>query len=444
MRNKSIIIIISILLVIGIVAGTVGFLNKKTPENTVSEKEIGRENEKKDLVDDSSFNNSIDVCLKYNDNLLLYEYSQVNYKSNCKNQLVEIKTSEENAYVYKTANIFDDPNIDVNYYGRGNYIGYSDKTIKVYNINTKKSIDTNIDTNKYDYYDVVSDNNLVIGLILINKESKDYKDKKENIYSYYSLNTKKIYDSYAYIDSLKNNDNTEYIYLGELVSNSNGNVVNVNALTLENERLVEIGKSLYHDDSCKSSNGNTYFFVGDENVKYGDYCNNSTNEKLYDKSLHLIMDSIGDYSMVDNYILTFYGDDKNMKDNSINIYDSNGKLVKDTKKYQNLLSVIKDNYIIYDTTVKLLPYENILNDTEELIDTGIKLGKNEVFHSVDFSIENNKTNLDVVEIRFLDYSKTEDEVIKLCGSTNYTYSNIYTYNLKTKKTTKDNFCLPNM
>ena len=161
---------------------------------------------------------------------------------------------------------------------------------------------------------------------------------------------------------------------------------------------------------------------------------------LYDENFNKVDENIDDYFFYDNNVITY-------KEEGLSVYKSKNKILQ-YLDYKGKLFAFSDNYIVLkiDNKINLLSYDNLINNKNDLIDTGIKIEKDESYSLVREEKEKNEIILDIdVE------NKTLKEKKKLCELKQpYEYSEPisnktkvdinYKYNLKTKSLEKEIIC----
>lgn len=401
MKSRNLIIIIlSFLFILSCACSITGYLNKdKKNENT--------------NINDNILNNNIKDKMKDN-----YNNNQDNNTSN--NIISEDKEKTKKTYVEpekiltEVLPVFNDYKIiDVPE-------GKFEETIKENGFEVIESDEDEYDdeedeNDKYESLILLSDTNYKV------KEDEDY----PNNVAYYDKTNNKIYAGYTLIKRINN----DVIYLIE----SNG--IRVDVLNESENKIVTLDLNAH--PNCYSLYDTSYFNKSSDNyIIYravdSDDCNKDMFKFLLDNKLNVIQKDVYDFYNRKNKDLIV------IKDNLITIYNKNFKILKE-KTIKNI-SALSENYVLLNesSSLKLLSYEDIINDKNDIINMEIKLSKNQI-------IEDFNENEGKVTIEIIDYSKSEKEIKKLCKkdylSGGFTlYNTIYTYDIKTKKLSKKNEC----
>ena len=286
--------------------------------------------------------------------------------------------------------------------------------------------------NEYDEYDkliILKDNNYKV------EDGNDYPNNK----AYYDRKNNKIYAGYAFIDRI--NDDT--VYLGQFNPDKNYDdyfgekIVRVDVLSELSDKIITVNLNDYfYDSNLNSQIKSTYFSESDYYIIYhstvfdsndgiieGDYL-------LFDNKLNLIMNNFDFYKEDDNQRLIVY------KNGRMNLYEPNLKPINEIS-IKNVISLMENYAVINDSsTIKLLKYENVINNKNELINTGIKLSKNQKFYS-----SNEEDNKIIITLK--DYNKSEKEIKKVCNKDmeDGIFGIMFIYNLNNKKVSKENTCI---
>ena len=151
---------------------------------------------------------------------------------------------------------------------------------------------------------------------------------------------------------------------------------------------------------------------------------------LLDSKLNVIQNKFDNFNKNDEKLII-------KKNNIISIYDNNLKLLKE-KEIKNVVELSETHALLNEkSSLKILSYQDIINDKNIIIDTGIKLGKKQSVYN--FNSDNKEA---IITIK--DDSKSEKDIKKLCKE-DYEYSLYgieYKYNINNKKLSKKNECIP--
>ena len=260
---------------------------------------------------------------------------------------------------------------------------------------------------------------------------KNYKEKKgvaypNNLAFYDSIN-EKIYVGYAFIDNI--DDNTIYLgnynpgdYTAKDYSYDDGSV-RIDVLQIDEDKIITVDlKAPVYGDNLDSHEYYAYFRTAGNYMIY-------SNKLLLDSKLNVIQNKFDDYCINENNQLII------KKKNKITIYENNLELLKE-KEIENI-EMLSEEYILLNdnSSLKLLSYDDIINDENNVINTGIKLGKKQKIYYIEVE--------EKISIIIEDESKSEKEIEKICegnyGDTSYGIK--YSYDIDSKKLSKKNICI---
>ena len=199
------------------------------------------------------------------------------------------------------------------------------------------------------------------GSILLKMNYKSVENGINNQYAFYDKKNNKIYSGYAYIDVI----DTNKIYLGRY--NDTNKTVSVSALSIDDNKINIIDeKAPYYNEKCFSYNSSTYFMTNKVAYFYKSLCEKPDKLSLYDKKFN---------KLNDNFKLYSYNEESNnvyvYKEGKIYIYDSTFK--ETIVEKANVIGLSATHAIFnVDSKVKVMSYEDIINGSTSLINTGVK------------------------------------------------------------------------
>ena len=273
---------------------------------------------------------------------------------------------------------------------------------------------------------------------------KNYKEIDGVYYSndmaFYDEKNKKIYSGYAFIDVISNN----IVYLGnydpgdytkEDYSYDDGSV-RIDVLQIDEDKIITVDlKAPVYGDNLDSHESYTYFKTAGNYIIYSGRLYDkelSGVNYIFDEKLNIIQNKINNYYINENDELII------KKKDTITIYENNLKLLKE-KTIKNI-SNLSEKYVLLNekSTLKLLSYEDIINEKNNIINTGIKLSKKQEVYNI---YEEDKISI-IIE----DKSKSEKDIKKICKK-DYnngmitSYGIEYTYDINNKKLSQKNYCI---
>ena len=397
MKKKVIICLLASICIFLIGIYLIGFFIKKESSENANNKVIN-------YVDDINYTNKLLVC---NNN---GKYSKVKEESKCKN-LIVIKTKTDNNNILNVDNIIvheeldeynEEEDIDV---PEIEYLLYlDDNIIYTYDLIHKKSINTSIKVADYKIlYNIYSDNNELLGIMLLNKDTN-----KNELYVYnnsklitLSFNYNQIYDAEYYKNYL-------CIFLANPDDEDTSNDSSLLLVDINTSNKIE-KDNIELTDSCGSSISCFFVIIGD----YVLYNNNHLYD-LYYKDLDGLNTNIKDYYMENDRLNVIKKEESN---NIVYIYDGY-KLDKKINSYY-VLSILNDYVILYEKkSIKLMKYKDFYKEKDKFIDTSISINSSSDY--VDSLIDKENNNHLIIDI--IDTSIDLDKYI------NYCESNITKYN----------------
>lgn len=330
-KKKNGVMVLVIILII-IILGLVGFIVYKElssgtnnnnnnsnngNNNTDNNQEDNKQNDN-NAVDASDYKYTMDVY-KTDDNMLCNNDKRDDI---CKTKAFTIKTESNGANVLTT--------------NEKNIVLYNDNGLKIYNDKTKKIIKVDLDSN-YDTYNLNVYNGEVIGVV--------YKNNDENS-SYYDLTTKKskFVKTYQNLGILDNNYLNGYDYKND---EAFGYLLNIKEEKVELSDRSKNTASISYDISKYN---NKYFYT------LSHCAGDCSLEAIYDNNKKEIykfpVNRSNNYFMEFGY--SFYEGYLYLNENNVvKKYDSDGKLISTSKKYDNFKQLIQDK-IIYVKDNKLV------------------------------------------------------------------------------------------
>ena len=297
MSRKSIIIVISIMIVLSITASIVGYLNKDkykynnvvdtTYENVNKNDEITKTGEEKTNIEEektetieseSNVNENKYICLdeKESNDKNTYKIKLVDKKKNCSSKSIEFKSKGKIEIINEEE--------DNNYYD-GSILVYTEEgKIKAFDAINNKYYNTTLkESDDYNYHELYKNNNDVYGISFF-KYNDDSDDEIAESYVYYSFLDSKLSNSYNFMNPIDD----KYLYLGNVVKNNT--LVDIKVLDLKTNKIVDISIEEYEGNSgleeYDSTFSSSYFDV--INDKYYFFDSPTKDNKIYDSNFKII------------------------------------------------------------------------------------------------------------------------------------------------------------
>ncbi len=331
MKKKTLIIIILVILAfIAISIWTFIFYQQHNiNNNTINNNDTHNETNNNETTNS---NNYLTTYLCQNE----YTGYDVLYfdKEKCQNEYFKIKVENPDAHFFNEEQ-----------YDYTEYVLYADNGLKLYNNYTKDSINIPLDYKVYNSFYLNADdiNHNVVGIILENKEK---------YYSYYNLEKNIfLYDNNKF-ESMRpiNKDYIEAATSGDL-----GPLTN-NTYVIKANEEKEIGKIL--TGSCGSG-------IMEININGGDYFAYSSNcdMAIYDDITFYTIDNLTTLNKERKYSNEYFIDNNGnlniLEENTINIYNSKGTLLKKQNFDDKILAIYKGFYLgISNNTLSIKDYQN--------------------------------------------------------------------------------------
>lgn len=274
--------------------------------------EINSSDDNKDnnLVDTTNYKYTMDVYKTVSN--VLCNSKEIN--DICKTKAFTIKTESNGANILTN----DTKNI----------VLYNDNGLKIYNDKTKNIIKVDLESN-YDAYDLNVYNDEVIGIV--------YKNIDENS-SYYDLTTKKskFVKTYQNLDILDNNYLSAYTYTDD---EAFGYLLNIKDEKVElSDKSKEIPSISYNINKYNDKYFYTLSYCVDVCTLEAAYSNDK--KEIYklpeDRSENYFLEF--DYSFSKGYLYL-------NENNVVKKYDSTGKLINTSNRYENFKQLVQDKII---------------------------------------------------------------------------------------------------
>ncbi len=278
-----------------------------------------------------------------------------------------------------------------------NYVIYNYKENKYKSLNIKSN--ENITGFEIGYY-----NNNVYSVMVSN--TYDY-------YKIYSLSENKYISEYKYKDFEYNSISLKDDKL-ICITNIDDESAKYEVISLKNGEILFSVEGLYYNNRMYSfgDDNNIYYVVTtayEDKYNYTDEYYDSYSYKIYDSNFKLLFDTnYNNISLLsDGNIIT------KLDDTKYTIHDGNGKLIKTSGEYKEIISFVKDYIILidYDNSIKLYDYKGnfIVNLAENQLSY--------VFHTDLFKYENDTLYV-VIEDLSLEDSNSRVLLINYSFKTN--------------------------
>ena len=313
-------------------------------------------------------------------------------------------------------------------------VSETDFESKVKELGLVTSCDEDENNDDDDEYDEEEEESIECEMLLYDD---NYEANGDNDYpndqAYYDKKNGKIYMNYAFIDKI--NDNTIYLgYYNPKSQNDDDSSVRIDVLNVEEDKIVTVDlKAPVYGDNLSSHEASSYFDSTNNYIIYNcyDLMNYIARDRLLlDSKLNVIKNKFDNFNKNDEKLII-------KKNNIISIYDNNLKILKE-KEIKNVVELSETHALLNEkSSLKILSYQDIINDKNNNLDTGIKLEKKQSVYNFD---SDNKEAI----ITIKDDSKSEKDIKKLCKE-DYEYSLYgieYKYNINSKKLSKKNECIP--
>ena len=298
----------------------------------------------------------------------------------------------------------------------------NDIKISLYSVFEDKIYNTILNKDEYEIIDthtIEMNHNKLIGLSV---RKKNTKEDEINNKSFYSIKDSKILvDSYNAIQRLSE----MYIALGKIVNYSEESETysfQIDILNLENKKIKNFDLLKYNIDNCGDeidvlidnrmfesnldyASSKNYYIYNPNGVfdsEYGICFDKKSITTLYDENFNKIDENFHQYYLYNDYAIVYKDPE------GLSVYKSNNRLVKNLN-YEGKFIDFLDNYLVFqiNSEIKLLSYDNLISGVNNLIDTGVKLEKNDTITFID---EDN----DEIELRVNINGKTLKEKKKIC------------------------------
>lgn len=415
---KDIIIGVLIFAIIGLLLYFLVFKKDKTEEKM--EDDVLKETIKGLTKEDSS---------KYENGFYIYyskdekEFCWYDEMSRCSSKRIFIKTHDKDTKVY--------------YEHKDKYVFYKDDNkIKVYDDRTKSSYIINIDKDYFSYNFNVDDlTDEFVGVT--------YAETENSYASYYSVILDKVIYDKEYREMLF--ISKDYLSGSEFDCGSNNvcPLAEINLLsTNENKELLTY--KLKRDNSGYYENSIYYQLLRNDKGTYiclSTFIDATIYKEIYNTEFKKIQENVGEFSTT----IDSKGNLRIEKNGIVTVYDSNGKELSKSKKY-DILQII-DDYIVTVSDEKLVL---ITIDGEKTIITDWNKGKNKNDYIVYISGVQREKKDTLIKLGVVDSSVTLDDYWNYCTKNNECYGTskdevsemdcslgyIYYYNKTTKKISK--------
>lgn len=381
-----------------------------TPDVTPSTKSDESENLDNKVFDNeiaSQSNSGLNYYIYCNDNGYCYSSDTISQYWNGNYETYECKSYDKNqCKVYSSQNdkiVLKDYNGYYIYYFENkkyvkvnidndllvSYINYINNDYLSIKLQNEKYGIFDIDGNKllidYDYDDIVG--------VFLNDKLYGFSLKKNEKYGFYDLATKKLVFDFQYDNGFYTVEKQNYLFNG-----TNSNTINIyDSKTFELKKTITGGKGLYYSDG--------YYILTPEDP-YAQYLGIPPTKDILNSNFDSIFskkefNGITDYVINDDKTIVIQnGVDYNNQDyvapDQFYIYDSEGYLILESKKYTKIYKIVKDYAIVNDNkqlkiiNMKDKEVANLVTLTDDMYVHSMKSGwytdngKNGIYVVVEF------------------------------------------------------------